>query len=124
MSTIHQTVKEAVEELQAMGFSCEAGPLENSVAFLELVSIASKPEPRGTNFARLENDFSYHAINPAQRAALDTIRTQLRQTAHIIDFLVPNGREKSEVFSLLEKAMFHANAGVSRHGVSTEGSLT
>lgn len=76
---------------------------------------------KGPNFNRIENDFRYHEVSAEQREAMERIRLQLRDTAHLVDSLVPNGREKSEVFSLLEKAQFHANAGISRHGLYNGG---
>ena len=34
------TLKEIVEQLRMCGYVCEAGPLENNVAFIELVRMA------------------------------------------------------------------------------------
>ena len=35
------TLKEIVEQLELCGFECEAGPLENNVAFIELKEMAN-----------------------------------------------------------------------------------
>jgi hypothetical protein len=45
------TLQEIVEQLRACGFECEAGPLENNVAFQELVRLAeqSTEPPEGNN---------------------------------------------------------------------------
>ncbi|KAA0941611.1 hypothetical protein FQ087_20865 [Sporosarcina sp. ANT_H38] len=39
-------LKEIVEQLQKCGFECEAGPLENNTAFIELKELADSEEDR------------------------------------------------------------------------------
>lgn len=34
------TIKEIVEQLKSCGYECQAGPLENNVAFIELEKLA------------------------------------------------------------------------------------
>lgn len=36
------TLKEIVEQLKSCGYECEAGPLENNVAFMELEEMANE----------------------------------------------------------------------------------
>ncbi|MED3571951.1 hypothetical protein [Cytobacillus praedii] len=43
-------LKEIVEQLKSCGFSCEAGPLENNIAFIELQELAENPSGDSTVF--------------------------------------------------------------------------
>jgi hypothetical protein len=38
------TLQEIVDQLKGCGFTCEAGPLENNVAFIALEELARKEE--------------------------------------------------------------------------------
>jgi hypothetical protein len=52
--------------------------------------------------------------------AHERIRATTSQAAHVIDALVPDGREKSLALTALEEAMMWANAGIARGGTATD----
>lgn len=67
--------------------------------------------------ARVESDFSYHAPrDPTQVALYQTLRDKAKDLAQFIVDAVPVSREQSSALTNLEQAIFHANAGIARHG--------
>ena len=52
-----------------------------------------------------------------QVAAMTDMRDAFKKMALAVNALVPDGREKSLALTKLEEAMFHTNAGISRHGI-------
>lgn len=65
---------------------------------------------------RIEDDFVYHAPKPGQAEQYTQLRDQAKELAILIVSLVPVGREQSSALTRLEEAIFHANAGIARHG--------
>ena len=68
-----------------------------------------------SNYDRIENDFSYHP--PASEDVVEyftALRSYAKNFAHLIDSLVPDGREKSLALTRLEEAVMWANAGLAR----------
>lgn len=70
----------------------------------------------GSNQDRIENDFTYHPPKDGQPALYQSIRDTAREFAHLIDTLVPDGREKSIALTKLEEVVFWSNAGIARNG--------
>lgn len=64
---------------------------------------------------RIERDFSYHAPSTTAIAEMQGLRDSARLLAHQINFLVPDGREKSSALTKLEEVVMHANAGIARN---------
>lgn len=64
---------------------------------------------------QIENHFSYHAPKPGQPETYQEIRDKAKEFAYLIDFLVPNSREKALAMTNLEQAVFWANAGIARN---------
>lgn len=63
----------------------------------------------------LRNRFNYHPPStPARQADHEDIRAVCLEVAMQINWLVPDGREKSLAITKLEEAMFWANAGLAR----------
>jgi hypothetical protein len=65
---------------------------------------------------RIEVDFRAHAVDPDQAASMADIRDESRKLAKLLVIEVPEGRELAQALSALELVMFHANAGIARHG--------
>lgn len=66
--------------------------------------------------ARVDDDFVYHAPKPGQPEQYVRLREEAKKLAHMIVDIVPAGREQSSALTRLEEAIFHANAGIARHG--------
>lgn len=64
---------------------------------------------------RIERDFNYHAPSAKAITDMQTLRDSARTLAHNINFLVPDGREKSTALSNLEEVVMWANAGIARN---------
>lgn len=62
-----------------------------------------------------ENNFMYHAPKEGQQEKYETIRSQLKAIAYLIDDLCPNSREKSLAITKLEECMMWANASIARN---------
>lgn len=62
----------------------------------------------------IDNRFNYHAPDADRAAQHETIREELRQTAGVLNAILPEGREKSLAITKLEEAMFWANASLAR----------
>jgi hypothetical protein len=66
----------------------------------------------------LPKRFNYSPPDEERAAVHDAVRTNLQTMAEIIDLSQPNSREKSLAVTHLEEAMFWANAGLARNGIS------
>lgn len=67
------------------------------------------------NPVELENRFMWHPPKDAARAdAHESVRELCRTMAAAMNDLLPEGREKSVVFTKLEEVMFWGNAAVAR----------
>lgn len=64
--------------------------------------------------SRINNDFTYHRPPQGVAAHFVTLREKAKELAHLINGLVPPGREQSSALTRLEEAIFHANAGIAR----------
>lgn len=64
--------------------------------------------------ARIANDFTYHRPPAEVAAHFVSLREKAKELAHLINELVPPGREQSSALTRLEEAIFHANAGIAR----------
>jgi hypothetical protein len=64
----------------------------------------------------LKKRFSLPTVDKTQEDKMKNIRMNLLNLAILIDELSPDSREKSLSITSLEKAMFWANASVSRNG--------
>ena len=63
----------------------------------------------------IDNRFSFHPVkSEADKVAHEQIREKLREIAHFVNVMVPEGREKSLAITHLEEAMMWANAGIAR----------
>lgn len=70
-------------------------------------------EPRSA----LDHRYDYH--NPANQSIVladRRIRSAMRQSANLIEILVPQGREHALAMTKLEEAMLWATAGIARAG--------
>ena len=63
---------------------------------------------------RINNDFTYHKPPLSIIKDLGDLRGKAKELAHLINALVPSGREKESALTRLEEAIFHANAGIAR----------
>jgi hypothetical protein len=66
--------------------------------------------------ARIEVDFRAHETSVDAVAKMAVIREDCEATAKLLVREVPEGRELHKALSALELVMFHANAGIARHG--------
>lgn len=71
-------------------------------------------------YDRIENDFKYHPPADSRIPDFKTMRDQARMFAHIIDTLVPDGREKATALTKLEEVVFWSNAGLAREWTSAD----
>lgn len=63
----------------------------------------------------IDNRFTFHP--PPDQATVDayeTLRGKAKELAHLINDMVPEGREKSTAITKLEEASMWANAGIAR----------
>lgn len=60
----------------------------------------------------IDNNFTYHAPTPEMQNKFPVIRGAARELAHIINELVPEGREKALAMTKLQEAVMWANAGI------------
>jgi hypothetical protein len=65
---------------------------------------------------RIKDDFKSHEIGIGQATKLDQTRYRCLDLAQFLERNVPPGRELSTALTKLEEVMFHANAGIARHG--------
>lgn len=73
----------------------------------------------------IEKRFNYHPpVQPGVLQRMETIRTKIKDLAHEVVDLIPNGREQAQVLTNLEDAMMHANAGIARNQTQTKETLT
>lgn len=64
--------------------------------------------------ARLERDYTYHAPTPEKQEQYIAIRSKAMELAALIAQCVPESRELNASLTLLEQAIFTANAGIAR----------
>jgi hypothetical protein len=64
--------------------------------------------------ARIESDFTYHAVNQRSIECMQEIREQAKELAHLMVGYSPLGRELSTALTKLEEAVMHCNAGITR----------
>jgi len=65
--------------------------------------------------ARLDNDYTYHAPKDDQQERYLFIRESAKYLAMIILQNTPPSREQSVALTLLEQAVFEANAAIARN---------
>jgi hypothetical protein len=65
---------------------------------------------------QIDDAFTYHNVTPEQAADLQKVREKVMELAQTIVDTCPEARETSTALTKLEEVMFHANAGISRHG--------
>lgn len=70
--------------------------------------------PYTPTFADLDRRFDYHAPNDETRVKHQAARDAMKTAAYAFADLLPDGREKSLVYTKLEEAMFWANAAIAR----------
>jgi hypothetical protein len=70
---------------------------------------------------RIERDFNYHAPSAKAVTDMQALRDSARLLAHQINFLVPDGREKSNALTNLEEVVMWANAGIARFNEESQG---
>ena len=63
---------------------------------------------------RIEYNFSFHPATDVTGPQHDAIRGLIRDAAHQLVDIVPDGREQSLMLTKLEEAMMWANAGIAR----------
>lgn len=68
---------------------------------------------------QIDDAFVSHDTDTSQREAMDVIRGAARTMAEQIAKYCPESREASTALTKLEESMFHANAGIARHGLKT-----
>lgn len=62
----------------------------------------------------IDNRFTYHPPTPADAAKYERIRREGRELAHLLNGLVPEGRELALALTHLEEVVMFANAGIAR----------
>jgi hypothetical protein len=69
----------------------------------------------------IEHRFSYHPpSDPSIAGTHETVRAMVKELAHKLNGMLPEGREKSLAVTKLEEALFWANAAIAR-GCNTQG---
>lgn len=62
----------------------------------------------------IDRRFTKHSLNKEQAADCGRVRSECHALAIVIDYLVPDSREKARALTNLEDAMMNANAGIAR----------
>lgn len=62
----------------------------------------------------IDKRFNHHPPTPPKVRMHEDVREVLRISAHAINTICPEGRDKSLALTKLEEAMFHANAAIAR----------
>ena len=62
----------------------------------------------------VDRRFHPHPADEARSAAHSTVYTRCGDLAHLLNDLLPEGREKSLALTNLEQTMFWANAAIAR----------
>lgn len=63
------------------------------------------------------NRFAFHPATTPERAKQhDDVRETCRGLASVLDYMLPDGREKALALTNLEQTMFWANAAIARQG--------
>jgi hypothetical protein len=70
--------------------------------------------PNNQLASRIDNDFTYHRPPPDAQGHFVALREKAKELAHLINAVVPTGREQSTALTRLEEAIFHTNAGIAR----------
>lgn len=60
----------------------------------------------------IEETFKYHAPKEGQQEKYETLRSEAKNLAYLIDELAPNSREKSLSLTKLQEAIMFANAAI------------
>ena len=63
----------------------------------------------------INNNFKYHTPKEGQPELYETLRSEAKNLAHLINIKCPESREKSVAITKLEEAIFWANASVARN---------
>lgn len=66
--------------------------------------------------ARVQKDFTYHAVGTGKAQLMADLREAFRLAAEAVVAVVPPGRELHTALTKLEEVMFWANAGIARDG--------
>lgn len=66
----------------------------------------------GSLAAQIEESFTYHKPDEAKIEKITQIRSEAKKLAHLIDELVPAGRDKSLAITHLEDVERRASAGI------------
>lgn len=83
--------------------------------------IAAKHEAKRREVSpEIRNRVSYHPGNDQTVPLHEAVRKATLDFLHLLDGLVPDGREKALAMTNGEQAMFWANAGIARSGGTTE----
>lgn len=67
------------------------------------------------NNPKIDNAFTYHAPKEGQPEKYQAIRDKAKELAYLLDWLVPDSREKSLALTKLEECVMWANAGIARN---------
>lgn len=68
-----------------------------------------------SNTDRIEHNLTVHPPqSPEVGVVMDELRAGMKELSHLVDRLVPDGREKSMALTDLEDACMHAIAGLAR----------
>jgi hypothetical protein len=65
--------------------------------------------------AEIDNRFSFHPATEETGPKHDAVRELCRSTAHRLNELLPDSREKSTAITKLDEVMMHANAAIARN---------
>lgn len=62
----------------------------------------------------IDNRFTYHPPTEEQKGQYIAIRETGKRMAHMLNRVLPDGREKSLALTKLEEAVMHANSAIAR----------
>lgn len=72
------------------------------------------------NIKTIADNFTYHAPNDDQIARFETIRSNARDLAMIVNEFCPDSREKALALTNLEQSVMWANAAIARNEEGSE----
>ena len=67
--------------------------------------------------SEINHNFKHHIPTQEKVAQYQNLRDAAKGLAHLINDLVPDGREQALALTNLEQAIFWANAGIARDAV-------